>query len=692
MSRPRVVIGAPVFNHEQEFREAIESILAQTFTDFGLVIVDDCSTDGTDALAREYAAADPRVVYVRNPQRLGMIGNWRRAFELGLERWPDAEYFAWASDHDLWHPRWLGRLVAALDSMPNAVLAYPFNSRVGPNSELTAKRPWKFETRGIASRSRRFRLALRNMSAGNMIYGLARAKDVAACGVFRHVLVPDRLLIMELALRGEFLQVPEVLWFRRWYGPIFSLNRQRRAFFPNGRPLYAMVPWWISHASVLGWLYGIRGQATPSISRWQGLSMSVAYFFLAGLLHLRQQLKQLRVDTLERAQFLKPAYNSVRRLGRRISKRSGLGDALRTTQKNLTDPGRRQRIRAKAVKQVRRQSHALVAGGSRFAARTLRSMPGVGPHVLPWLLREQLQMSTGAVESLRLQRLVEQLKRTSAPIVFGPFLAAPEVELLYWIPFLRWLQKAAALDPARCSVVCRPGASAWYDGIGAVRPSAAPDAAPNAGSARGMSVVVHPDEMQRLFRHVWQDAAPRDLLARHVVHQRLAAPPLPASMRFPSGYTAVRFAFDASFSDTPENRAAAHAMIEAFTAGAPVVLLGPGANGNDRDTYDPGPMPNLVRADLTSDDSLAAVSAIVANASAFAGSFGACSCLAATYGVPGLSVYDSRPDATTALIEDVRRMAAALDGSAVVIRADALSTLTLGAASSRPEPAFHGPH
>ena len=71
-----------------------------------------------------------------------------------------------------------------------------------------------------------------NMSAGNMIYGLARARDVKACGVFRPVLVPDRLLIMELALRGEFQQVPEVLWFRRTYGRIFSLGRQRQSFFP----------------------------------------------------------------------------------------------------------------------------------------------------------------------------------------------------------------------------------------------------------------------------------------------------------------------------------------------------------------------------------------------------------------------------------------------------------------------------
>ena len=62
------------------------------------------------------------------------------------------------------------------------------------------------------------------------------------------MLVPDRLLLTELALYGQFKQVPQVLWFRRWYGRIFSLGRQRTSFFPDGRPLYAYVPWWISHA------------------------------------------------------------------------------------------------------------------------------------------------------------------------------------------------------------------------------------------------------------------------------------------------------------------------------------------------------------------------------------------------------------------------------------------------------------
>jgi glycosyltransferase involved in cell wall biosynthesis len=105
MASPRVVVGVPLFNKEQFFREAIESLLAQTYRNFAVVLIDDDSTDATPAIAQEYAAIDPRVIVVRNPQRLGLLDNTRRAFEVARERFPEAEYFAFGSDHDLWHPR-----------------------------------------------------------------------------------------------------------------------------------------------------------------------------------------------------------------------------------------------------------------------------------------------------------------------------------------------------------------------------------------------------------------------------------------------------------------------------------------------------------------------------------------------------------------------------------------------------------
>ena len=69
-------------------------------------------------------------MYERNEQLLALVQNWRRAFDLARRRFPAAPYFAWVSDHDVWHPEWLRTLGAELDAHPEAVLAYPLGVRI----------------------------------------------------------------------------------------------------------------------------------------------------------------------------------------------------------------------------------------------------------------------------------------------------------------------------------------------------------------------------------------------------------------------------------------------------------------------------------------------------------------------------------------------------------------------------------
>ena len=94
MNVPRVVIGVPLYNHADDLPKALESLLNQSYREFRLVCVDDQSSDGTADIVRRYAAQDDRIVYTRNPARLGMIDNWRRVFDLALADAPEAEYFA----------------------------------------------------------------------------------------------------------------------------------------------------------------------------------------------------------------------------------------------------------------------------------------------------------------------------------------------------------------------------------------------------------------------------------------------------------------------------------------------------------------------------------------------------------------------------------------------------------------------
>ena len=245
----KAVLTAPIFQGEAHLEQAVRSLLAQTEADFRLLLVDDASSDGTPALARALAAEDARVELHVNPRRLGMLGNTRRAWTLARERYPAARYVALASDHDVWEPHWLERLLAALEGDPRAVLAYPLTARIdAAGTPIAGHRTWRCETAGEADPWVRVRRAYRGMVAGDMIYGLMRADALARAGVYESVLVPDRLLLSRLALEGEFVQVPEVLWQRRFAG-LAELDRQRRAFWPDGgAPPVTRLPWWVSHA------------------------------------------------------------------------------------------------------------------------------------------------------------------------------------------------------------------------------------------------------------------------------------------------------------------------------------------------------------------------------------------------------------------------------------------------------------
>ena len=79
---PRVSIGMAIYNEEKYLRESLDSLLAQDFADFELIISDNASEDATQAISLEYAARDPRVRYHRNETNVGSCENFNRVFRL----------------------------------------------------------------------------------------------------------------------------------------------------------------------------------------------------------------------------------------------------------------------------------------------------------------------------------------------------------------------------------------------------------------------------------------------------------------------------------------------------------------------------------------------------------------------------------------------------------------------------------
>ncbi len=274
---PRVGIGVTAHNRALFFAEALDSLLAQSYGHFTAVIVDDGSTDGTEALARAYARRDSRVRYVRFEQKQGMVAAWRTAFEEAVAG--GAEYFAWWSDHDRWDPEWLATLVDTLDRHPDVALAYPLTQRMDPAGLPLAKPARQFETFGVADMTARWKMLSRSdsVAAGDLVYGLMRVEALQQAGIFREVLCPDRLLAAELTLRGQIRQVPQVLWHRRQFAD-GSIVRQRRTLFrPGAKVPSALTPPWYMHARSLWATYGRDAAARPGRSRAEIVRL-IAYY------------------------------------------------------------------------------------------------------------------------------------------------------------------------------------------------------------------------------------------------------------------------------------------------------------------------------------------------------------------------------------------------------------------------------
>lgn len=106
--KPKISVCVPTYNGSQFLRECLDSILAQTFSNFELLIVDDRSSDNTVEIAEEYAAKDSRINVMINPQNLGLVGNWNRCLEITKGEW-----IKFVFQDDLLAPDCLGKMLAA---------------------------------------------------------------------------------------------------------------------------------------------------------------------------------------------------------------------------------------------------------------------------------------------------------------------------------------------------------------------------------------------------------------------------------------------------------------------------------------------------------------------------------------------------------------------------------------------------
>lgn len=206
---PLVTLAMPAYNSEEFIRQSIDSLLAQDFPSFELVISDNASTDGTGEICRAYARKDQRIRYIRQPRNIGAVANWNFLVHCAKGR-----YFRWSSSNDLCAPQMLRLCVEALEADASLVLCQGRTSLI--DDQGTVIEQYRHDHEFLDEKpSRRFRRVCTEMHLNNAQSAVIRLEMLRRTGLERNFPEGDMVLMSELALHGGFRVLPEVLFYRR---------------------------------------------------------------------------------------------------------------------------------------------------------------------------------------------------------------------------------------------------------------------------------------------------------------------------------------------------------------------------------------------------------------------------------------------------------------------------------------------
>jgi glycosyltransferase involved in cell wall biosynthesis len=200
---PKVSIGMPVFNGEIFIKRAINSLLAQSFKDFELIISDNASDDLTQVTCLDYVQKDSRVIYLKNDHNVGALANFHNVLQMAR-----AEIFFWAPHDDQWDYRFIESAVTALDRYPDAVGAMGRVNYLNLDGEryLTHAPPYGLDKRIAYERAYAY---FSRRLTDNLMYGVYRTK-VLRNAPFKLSLYPEKLIILHLVLSGPVINVEQM--------------------------------------------------------------------------------------------------------------------------------------------------------------------------------------------------------------------------------------------------------------------------------------------------------------------------------------------------------------------------------------------------------------------------------------------------------------------------------------------------
>jgi glycosyltransferase involved in cell wall biosynthesis len=215
-----VTVCVPVYNGERFLEQCLDSLLAQTYGNFVLVISDNASTDRTQEICQKYVKADSRVRYHRNRVNVGMYGNYNLV--LGLV---DTPYVKLANADDFWAPEMLADAMDEMEREPSLVLCHPRTVLVDEDGREIHRheKPLHLMEDDPALR---FRRVLTELGLVNQLMGVIRTDAVRSMLPFMNYAPADSVFLAELSLYGKIMELPGFQYFRRFHEACSSWDRK----------------------------------------------------------------------------------------------------------------------------------------------------------------------------------------------------------------------------------------------------------------------------------------------------------------------------------------------------------------------------------------------------------------------------------------------------------------------------------
>jgi glycosyltransferase involved in cell wall biosynthesis len=210
--KPLVSIGMPLYNGERYIRKALDSLMAQDYENFELIISDNAATDRTQEICLEYAAGDKRIQYYRNEMNMGAVWNFERVLQLST-----GDFFMWAADDDAWEKDYVSTLLSVMNQFPKSIVSftnYMKYSGTGDllgNEDLISSEVCELGFReliGMVFSSQKINVAL---------YGLFRRNDLQTLlkDGFPNCDAPDRVIFAHFALSGKTVTLINKYLYKR---------------------------------------------------------------------------------------------------------------------------------------------------------------------------------------------------------------------------------------------------------------------------------------------------------------------------------------------------------------------------------------------------------------------------------------------------------------------------------------------